>query len=488
MSSQQELIDVINDISKKQNRSYDTPATVLRVDGDTVWVHIDGGVDETPVNKTINCSEGETVQVRIANGSAFLVGNASSPPTDDTTANIAHFVAEEADVKAVTAQNKAIIAEAAAEQARVAAQRALVTYQTYYILAASTPTQPTEDSHTGWSTTEPAWSSSSTDNLYYSIRTEKGDGTITWGTVGQVQSYADLVILKNAIISTVQSDYVAQGSSGVTSLSSTMYQNANGVNIYNGNLAVGDSYAHIDGDSFDLKEVTTAGSIDDSNDPIYASFGKTSAEIKSPSYLQGCTNHLTMDSTSIRLGLDDEITGDSGWEITGDGIGCYGTYSGGVSLSAQGSLSLSDGTMMSPENTLLGKGEGTFSKSSDGYSTDKTTTIDGCTILCMDESTLIPGQPEPQTKINGADIEMTGDVYSYNKGYKKTPTVLTSGNISTSTTSYTFSDDSITTDSVIDIYDTIFGFSPTNMTVSTGSCTVTFPTQSSTHKIKLFVY
>ena len=98
MNSQQELLDAINAISQKQDRSCDTPATVLRVEDDTVWVHIDGGADETPVRKTINCEQGETVQVRISNGSAFLVGNASAPPTDDKTANVAHFVAEQADI------------------------------------------------------------------------------------------------------------------------------------------------------------------------------------------------------------------------------------------------------------------------------------------------------------------------------------------------------------------------------------------------------
>jgi len=184
MNSQQELLDAINTIAQSRDKSCDTPATVLRVEGDTVWVHIDGGANETPVQKTINCSEGETVQVRISNGSAFLVGNASAPPTDDTTANVAHFIAEEADVKATEA-----------------------------------------------------------------IRSV------------------------NAIVQTVQGK-VDSGDSNVTDLSSTMYQNEYGVNIYNDTLDVGDSYAHIDGDSFDIKEATTAGTIDDANDGTNASFGR----------------------------------------------------------------------------------------------------------------------------------------------------------------------------------------------------------------------
>ena len=107
MNSQQELLDAINTISQGKDKSCDIPATVLRVDADTVWVHIDGGADETPVRKTISCSEGDVVQVRISNGSAFLVGNASAPPTDDKTANIAHFVAEGAARVAQIADEKA---------------------------------------------------------------------------------------------------------------------------------------------------------------------------------------------------------------------------------------------------------------------------------------------------------------------------------------------------------------------------------------------
>ena len=73
----------------KETQPYDTSATVTRVEDDTVFVHIPGGVAETPCSKTINCKVGDTVQVRVGGGKAWLVGNASAPPTDDTTANTA---------------------------------------------------------------------------------------------------------------------------------------------------------------------------------------------------------------------------------------------------------------------------------------------------------------------------------------------------------------------------------------------------------------
>ena len=494
MNSQQELLDAISTLNKNKDRSYDTPATVLRVDGDTVWVHIDGGADETPVARTINCEQGETVQVRISNGSAFLVGNASAPPTDDKRANAAHFIAQEAAVEATAANVTAVAARDVAVQAQAAVAQSLTVYETWYILSATEPTQPTEDSHTGWSTTEPAWSSSSTDTLYYSIRTVKGDGSITWSAVGTVQSYADLVILKNAVISTVASDYVGQGSSGVTSLSSTMYQNVNGVNIYNNTLATGDSYTHIDGDSLDIKTATTAGSIDDTNDPVVASFGKTEISMKSPGAYVGEENYVNISSNGIQLGTKDNDApyDDSGWEINNTRLGTYSSIYGinHIEMNALlGKIMLQQGnSVMNPGYTEVGISSAKFwEDGSNSNFNEAYTNINGSEITCFKEYGQL-GQTEPRTIIKEDSILMTGDVYDYDAGYKKTPTVLTSTTISASTTSYTFSNAAITTNSVLDLYDTIFGFSPTNMTVSNGSCTVTFPAQSSSHTMKLFIY
>lgn len=75
--------------NKPKTVPYDTEAQVVRVEGSTAWVHIPGGVDETPVAMTINASAGDTVRVRVGNGTAWLVGNDTAPPTDDHTAIIA---------------------------------------------------------------------------------------------------------------------------------------------------------------------------------------------------------------------------------------------------------------------------------------------------------------------------------------------------------------------------------------------------------------
>ena len=372
MNSQQELLDAINAISQKQDRSCDTPATVLRVEDDTVWVHIDGGADETPVRKTISCEQGETVQVRISNGSAFLVGNASAPPTDDKTANVAHFVAEQADVKATDANVKATEAKETVEVLEVEVE-------------------------------------------------------------GKVDS----------------------GDSNIQSLSSTMYQNANGVNIFNDSLAVGDSYAHIDGDEFCIREVTSAGVIDDTNDPVVASFGRTDSVVQSISESYGATirNYLQFGATNIKLGsiADETPIYDYGWEFTGDKIEAYSHYANGMSLDATG------GKIKLYRNS--------------GYAVD-----------------------EPETEVGIGYIKMTGEVWDFN-GRQKTPTILISDVLSPSDTSCSIESEALDPESTIDIYDTIFGFSPTSVTVTQSPndldkciCTITFPAQGVSHQIKLHVY
>jgi hypothetical protein len=81
-----QLVDAIKQASAPKTSSYDTPAEVVRVNGSTAWVHIPGGVAETPVRLTIDCKPGDTVQVRVGGGRAWLVGNETAPPTDDTEA------------------------------------------------------------------------------------------------------------------------------------------------------------------------------------------------------------------------------------------------------------------------------------------------------------------------------------------------------------------------------------------------------------------
>lgn len=78
--------EIASVMKQSKTKAYDTVAKVLRVDEKTAYVHIDGGADETPAQMAINCKSGDTVKIRVSGGKAWLTGNLTSPPTDDTAA------------------------------------------------------------------------------------------------------------------------------------------------------------------------------------------------------------------------------------------------------------------------------------------------------------------------------------------------------------------------------------------------------------------
>lgn len=84
------IAKAIIDKFKRDTYGQDKIAEVKKVDGKTAWVHLDGGVDLTPVENGIGCKKGDKVRVRMVNGSAFLQNNITHPPTDDTKANEAN--------------------------------------------------------------------------------------------------------------------------------------------------------------------------------------------------------------------------------------------------------------------------------------------------------------------------------------------------------------------------------------------------------------
>lgn len=119
-----QLQKTITEKDKNKKTGYDTQAEVVKVDEDVIWVKIPGGVDETPVSKTTSAKPGDTVQVRVSGGRAWVVGNYTAPPTDDTRADTAYILAAGADEKAKQAIDSAAIAKIAADQATEDAERA----------------------------------------------------------------------------------------------------------------------------------------------------------------------------------------------------------------------------------------------------------------------------------------------------------------------------------------------------------------------------
>ena len=113
-----DFIQIIREAGNKGTSPLDAQAEVLRIDEDgTAWVHLPGGVDETPVKLTINAEVGDKVYVRLSGGRAWITGNQTAPPTDDKTAIVAKRLANLAGNRAKTAQKTADKAQIVADSA-----------------------------------------------------------------------------------------------------------------------------------------------------------------------------------------------------------------------------------------------------------------------------------------------------------------------------------------------------------------------------------
>lgn len=123
------LTEVLQESKKEGTSPYDTTAEVVRIEGKTAWVHIPGGIDETPVSMTIDARAGDIVQVRVSGGRAWITGNQSAPPTDDKVAKEARAKANSAEVIAVEASE---LSESAKTQAEAAARVAGNTSQHFW--------------------------------------------------------------------------------------------------------------------------------------------------------------------------------------------------------------------------------------------------------------------------------------------------------------------------------------------------------------------
>lgn len=121
---QKELLEAIKAANAQKTKAYDVTAKVTRVEDGKMYVHIPGGVDETPVDMTVSAKAGDLVKVRVANGRAWVTGNATAPPTDDTKANSAYRAAEVAKSTADDAAEAAKTAWQYADDAKEAADSA----------------------------------------------------------------------------------------------------------------------------------------------------------------------------------------------------------------------------------------------------------------------------------------------------------------------------------------------------------------------------
>lgn len=117
--------EIASTMKQSKTKAYDTVAKVLRVDEKTAYVHIDGGADETPAQMAINCKTGDTVKIRVSGGKAWLTGNITAPPTDDSIAIKANKTATKVkksyeNFKDITEENFSSQEDKIAEAAKVA--------------------------------------------------------------------------------------------------------------------------------------------------------------------------------------------------------------------------------------------------------------------------------------------------------------------------------------------------------------------------------
>lgn len=109
---------------ERKPSEYTATAKVNRVDDNIAWVILPGSEIETPVNMAVSAKKGDNVRVRVSNKSAWIIGNATSPPTDDTEAEAAAFKADSALESASNAEQDAKRANDAANQAERSAVEA----------------------------------------------------------------------------------------------------------------------------------------------------------------------------------------------------------------------------------------------------------------------------------------------------------------------------------------------------------------------------
>lgn len=74
-------------LAKKEKSGSDYTGRVTRVEGGTAYVQFDGSdIPNTPVALSIGAKAGDEVRIRVADGRAWIVGNDTAPPTDDSAA------------------------------------------------------------------------------------------------------------------------------------------------------------------------------------------------------------------------------------------------------------------------------------------------------------------------------------------------------------------------------------------------------------------
>lgn len=85
MNELTKVFTLLQNSKPKKSSGSDYTATVTHVEGKTAYVQITGAdISDTPVALSIDAKPGDLVRVRVNNGKAWITGNDTAPPTNNT--------------------------------------------------------------------------------------------------------------------------------------------------------------------------------------------------------------------------------------------------------------------------------------------------------------------------------------------------------------------------------------------------------------------
>lgn len=85
MNELTKVLTLLQNSKSKKTSGSDYTATVTHVEGKTAYVQITGAdISDTPVALSIDAKPGDLVRVRVNNGKAWITGNDTAPPTNNT--------------------------------------------------------------------------------------------------------------------------------------------------------------------------------------------------------------------------------------------------------------------------------------------------------------------------------------------------------------------------------------------------------------------
>lgn len=145
---------------RQKTAPLDIMGKVTRVEDGVAWVRFAGSeVGDTPVRMNMDCKEGDDVQVRSSGGKAWIVGNQSAPPTDDTKAKQAVIQVEKAEQKVEEVKETVIEVEHAVQKQQRQITIIDETAVTDVVVQYAKSTSPTVAPTSGWSSASPTWES-----------------------------------------------------------------------------------------------------------------------------------------------------------------------------------------------------------------------------------------------------------------------------------------------------------------------------------------